>query len=385
MTVWLITRREIVTRLRSKVLRIATVVSVLILVGIAVTAKLTAGGPSAQDVGLTPAAEALAVQLAALQPGVRVHSVDESAGRAEVLDGSLDALVTAAGTRVDVVVKTDLPDDLRSSLRLLAQRATLDQQVRALGGDPATVDGAIAGSSVSVTALAPRRQTDPQQLALGILTSVLVYMALLLTGQAVAQGVVEEKSSRVVELLLATVRPRQLMIGKVLGLGTVGLAQVAVIAAAGLAAGLATGSLTLPAHAALGSVLWLVAWFLLGYAAYSFVFAGAASLVSRQEDVAAVITPVLMLLVIGYVVGVSVLPSHPDSALVAVMSMIPLFSPTLMPIRLALGVAPAWQVGVALAGIIAAIPLLVWVSSRVYRNAIVRGGARIRLAEAWRR
>lgn len=383
MTVWLITRREIVTRLRSKALRVATLVSVLILVGLALTARLTAGGLSQEDVGLTPAAQSLAAPLTTLQPGVRVHSVDESAGRAAVLDGSLAALVTGAGTHVTVVVKSDLPDDLRTSLRLLAQRTTLDQQVSALGGDPATVDTAIAGSTVDVTALAPTTPPDPQQLALGIVASVLVYLSLLLTGQAIAQGVVEEKSSRVVELLLATVRPRQLMLGKVLGLGVIGLGQVAVMAAAGLAAGLAIGALTLPAHAALGSVLWLVTWFLLGYAAYSFVFAGVASLVSRREDVASVVTPVLMLLVIGYVTGVSVLPTHPHSEFVATMSMIPLFSPTLMPIRLALGVAPAWQVGTALAGLIATIPLLVWVSSRVYRNAIVRSGARVRLSDAW--
>jgi ABC-2 type transport system permease protein len=230
----------------------------------------------------------------------------------------------------------------------------------------------------------PPKKTNSEQLAVGIITSILIYMALLLNGQAVAQGVVEEKTSRVVEILLATVRPWQLMIGKVLGLGVVGLIQVSVIALSGVAAGVATGSLHLHATAAFSTIAWLIAWFLLGYIAYSLAFAAVASLVSRQEEVAAAVTPVLMLLIVGYVIGISILPSNPDSGFVAVLSLIPIFSPTLMPVRLALGVVPAWQAAVSLAGIIAVIPLLLWFSARVYSNAVLRSGARVRLRDAWR-
>jgi ABC-2 type transport system permease protein len=246
------------------------------------------------------------------------------------------------------------------------------------------VAAAISAAKVSVTPLIPPKSSNSQQLAIGIITSVLIYVALLLNGQGVAQGVVEEKTSRVVEILLATVRPWQLMIGKVAGLGTVGLLQVAVIALAGVGAGVATGSLHLHATAAVGSIVWLVVWFLLGYAAYSLAFAAVASLVSRQEEVASAVTPVLMLLVIGYVIGVSILPSNPGSHFAAVLSMIPIFAPTLMPVRLALGVVPAWQAAVSLAGIIAVIPLLLWLSARIYRNAVLRTGARVRLRDAWR-
>jgi len=358
----LIARREIVTRLRSRVFRIATLVSVLILVGIAVAAKLTGGGPSYQDVGLTPGTASTATLLtataAAVHVDIRTHDVDDAAGRAQVRDGKLDALV--------------------------AQRTALDRQVSTLGGDPARVAAEISAATVTVTPLVPPKTDNSQQLAIGILASVLVYMALMLNGQAVAQGVVEEKTSRVVEILLATVRPWQLMIGKVLGLGIVGLIQVTVIALSGIAAGLATGSLNLPAAAALSTTIWLIVWFLLGYTAYSLAFAAVASLVSRQEDVAAVATPVTMLLVVGYVIGVSVLPSHPGSSFVATLSLIPIFAPTLMPVRLALGVVPAWQAAVSLAGIIAVIPLLLWLSARIYQNAVLRSGARIRLRDAWR-
>ncbi|GGL07033.1 ABC transporter permease [Mangrovihabitans endophyticus] len=387
--IMLIARREISTRLRSKAFRVATLISILILVGIALVSKISSGGPSYQDVGVTPAAASTTDRLTAvaraLHIDLRVHDVGEAAGRARVRDGELDGLLVGDDpAAIDVVVQTGLDDDLRSVLQLVAQRAALDRQVSALGGDPATVSAAVAGARVRVTPLERPTETDGQQLALGIITSVLIYMSLLINGQAVAQGVVEEKTSRVVEILLATVRPRQLLIGKVLGLGTVGLIQMAAIALCGIVAGTATGALHMHASATAGTVVWLIIWFLLGYTAYSLAFAGVASLVSRQEDVAAVVTPVLMLLIVGYVIGVSILPSTPDSGFVAALSLIPIFAPTLMPVRLALGVVPAWQAVVSLGGIVVAIPLLLWLSARIYQNAVLHSGARVRLRDAWR-
>jgi ABC-2 type transport system permease protein len=387
-TVRLIAGREISTRLRSKVFRIATLVIILILVGIAVATKLAGGGPSYQDVGITPGAAPLTAAIAstasAIHVDVRTHAVTEDAGRRQIRDGKLDALLVGTPGSIQVVVKTSLGDDLRSVLQLVAQRAALDRQVTALGGDPARVATAVSAAAVSVTALEPPKKATGEQLAIGILTSVLIYLALVLNGQAVAQGVVEEKTSRVVEILLGAVRPWQLMIGKVLGLGAVGLVQVAAIALAGVAAAVATGVLHLHSLSTVGAIVWLLVWFLLGYAAFSLAFAAVASLVSRQEEVAAATTPVLMLLVVGYVVGVSILPGHPGSPLVAVLSMIPIFAPTLMPVRLALGAAPAWQVAVSLAGVVVVIPLLLWIAARIYRNAVLRSGARVRLRDAWR-
>ncbi|HEY0530441.1 MAG TPA: ABC transporter permease [Actinoplanes sp.] len=384
----LIAGREIVTRLRSKVFRIATIVSVVILVAIALISKIAGNGPDYQDVGVTPGAAPLSTVVTttaqSIQVNIRIHAVDETAGRQQVRDGKLDALLTGSSAPVQVVVKSNLDDGLQSVLQLVAQRATLDQQVTSLGGDPAKVAAAVGTAGVAVSALEPPKKANGQQLLIGILTSVLIYMALLLNGQAVAQGVVEEKTSRVVEILLATVRPWQLMIGKVIGLGTVGLIQVAIIAASGVVAGTATGTLHLHLSAAVGTIVWLVVWFLLGYTAYAFAFAAVASLVSRQEEVASAVTPVMMLLIVGYVIGISILPSDPGSGLVAVLSLIPVFAPTLMPVRLALGVVPAWQAAVSVAGMVVIIPLLLWLAARIYRNAVLRSGARVKLRDAWR-
>jgi ABC-2 type transport system permease protein len=385
----LVARRELHTRLRSKAFIIATLVSVVILVALSIITKLVSGSDGTVTVGVTPSTATLATPLAtiasAVKPDVRTQIVSsEAVGRQEVRDGKLAGLLVGDGRQIQVVVKTDVDPQWQNALQLLAGQLALDQQVSSLGGDPARVNQAVAGAKVSIEALVPRSPKHSQQIVLGVVAGILIYVALMLSGQAVAQGVVEEKSSRVVELLLATVRPWQLMAGKVLGIGTVGLIQVAVIGLAGVLSGFATGSLSVPASAAVSTVTWLVVWFVLGFVAYALAFAAVAALVSRQEDVASVVTPVMMFLIVGYVLGVSLLPTSPDNPLVMALSLIPMFAPTLMPMRLAMGGVPVWQMIVSVGGIVVLIPVLVFLAGRIYRNAVVRSGARVRLADAWR-
>src|SRR6185312_15771992 len=122
---------------------------------------------------------------------------------------------------------------------LTARQAALDDAVRQLGGDPARVTAAANAVRLDVTSLTPPKHYRDDRLGLGVVMGVLVYVALLSYGQIVAQSVVEEKTSRVVELLLATLRPWQLMAGKVLGVGVLGLAQT--IAFAIIGGGVALG------------------------------------------------------------------------------------------------------------------------------------------------
>jgi ABC-2 type transport system permease protein len=387
----MVARRELRTRLRSKAFRIATLISVLILVAIALISKLVGGHSSAAfDVGLTPSTAPLAQPLLAsaklVDVQVRTHTVgDEVTGRAEVRDGTLDALLVGDGSRIDVVVKQELGSDLQSAMQALAGEVALDQQITSLGGNPTSVGAAIVGANVSVDALEPPKpKSNSAQIAVGIIAGILIYVSLMMSGQLVAQGVVEEKSSRVVELLLATVRPWQLMAGKVLGIGLVGLTQVLTIGVSGVIVGFAAGTLHIATSAAASTVVWVVVWFVLGFSAYALAFAAVGALVSRQEDVASTVTPVLMFLVIGYVLGISVLPSSPNSPFMAALSMIPLFAPTMMPMRIAMTGVPAWQLAVAVGGMLVLIPLLVWLAGRIYRNAVVRSGARVRLVDAWR-
>jgi ABC-2 type transport system permease protein len=114
------------------------------------------------------------------------------------------------------------------------------------------------------------------------------------------------------------------------------------------------------------------------------VFAALGALVSRQENVGGAIMPVLMVVIAGYVVGISVLPTDPGNALAEVLSIIPLFAPTLMPMRLAMGGVPVWEAGLSVALVVALIPVLIWFAGRIYRNAVLRTGAKVKLRDALR-
>src|SRR5690606_7298548 len=140
-----------------------------------------------------------------------------------------------------------------------------------------------------------------------------------------------------VELLLATMRPWQLMAGKVLGNVVVGVLEVGIIAVA--AVGTAWGfDLLDTSSLAVGTVaIWVLAWFLVGFVMYALLLASLAALVSRQEDVGSVISPVIGIMMVPYIVGVSIAPWDPENTLVEVLSYIPFCSPFIMPIRIALG------------------------------------------------
>ncbi len=386
--VWLIARREITTRLRSRPFRIITVALVLIVVGVAVATRLFADGTD-YTVGVTtktaPLVAALHASAASIGATVKTRiEPDEATGRDDVRTGKVDALLTGDATTVNVLVNKQLDSKLGSALQVLASRLAFVAQITKLGGNPETVQAAVADASVHVETLQVPRKYDTQQLVLGILAGILIYLSLMIAGQAVAQGVVEEKTSRIVELLLATVRPWQLMTGKVLGIGVVSIGQLIVIGTAGVVAGLSTGALAISVSAAVGTLIWLVVWFLLGYIVFALAIAALAALVSRQEDVAGVVTPVLILVMVGYVIGVSVLPSNPGSPFVETLSVIPVFAPTLMPMRIALGGVPVLELIGAVAGMVVVIPALAGLSGRIYRNAVVQSGARVRLIEALR-
>ncbi len=202
----------------------------------------------------------------------------------------------------------------------------------------------------------------------------MLYLALVLYGTYVAQGVVEEKSSRVVELLLCTVRPWQLMSGKLIGIGLFGLLQLGLLSGAIAAGASITGLLTVPA---LSSMLWMLGWFLLGYFLFAGLLASAGARVSRQEELQSVINPALTILIVSFVLSVFLLGDDPESTLVTGLSLVPPFSPILMPARIALDVAPLWQIGASAAMTIVAITALVAIAGRVYVGAVLRTGSRV--------
>jgi ABC-2 type transport system permease protein len=388
-TVWLVARREIVARLASKAFRIMTIVMLVAVVALVLVLKLSANqGVGTATVGFTPSVSSLAQPFTSVAGSVgqtvEVSTVDQASGEQRVRDGELAALVTGSPDNLRIVVQEGLSPGLSSAFTVLVRQIAFNQEIGRLGGDPAAVNAAVDGATFDVQALETPREFDVQRLVIGIVVGVLIYAALLVWGQQVAQGVVEEKSSRVVELLLTTIRPWQLMLGKVLGIGLVGLGQLVLIAAAGLTAGRATDTLTFQVGITAGIVVWTIVWFLLGFFAYALIFAALGALVSRQEDVGGVTAPLLMVIIIPYVLGISVLPADPGNQLVAILSLIPLFAPTLMPVRIAMGVAVPWEIALSTTLTAGLIVVLVWLAGRVYGNAVLRTGSRIGLRDAFR-
>ena len=385
----LVASREFDTRLRTRVFKISTAVLLVLVVGAAVAVQMLSGRDSTTRVGILAGESVLAAPLTAAAEGLDINievaeMPDEATGLRQVTDGDLDVLVMAAPVGLRAAVQEDLDDRLHGALTVLARQLVLENEISVLGGDPAQVNSAVAAARVDVRELDPQPPFQGDRLALGIAAGLFIYMGLMLYGSSVAQGVIEEKASRVVELLLSTVRPWTLMAGKVLGIGAVGLIQLVVLAGGGLAAAFALDVFDLPSGDAVGAAVWVIVWYLVGFFLYALPFAAVGAMVSRQEDIGGVSTPLVMSIIVPWVLGVSILPSDPDSGLIEILSIIPLFSPVLMPMRIALGVAPAWQTALSLALTLVLAGLLVRLAGRIYRNAVLRTGARVSFAEALR-
>jgi ABC-2 type transport system permease protein len=380
--VLLVARREFVTQVRSRSFVVGIVITLVFFGGLLLLGTYIGGQTSSHTLGVTPQAASIRPvleQTAHLQ-GIEltVREVDDADGRGQVHDGDLDALLTGAPGAYELVGL----DSVDGTLQAIVGDAVAQQAVTAAlagaGVDPALVANS---SALDVSTLEPADSGSGQRLAVAFVGTILLFFSLSGYGNLVATGVVEEKQSRVVELLLATITPWQLLAGKVLGLGAVGLLQLVILSAiAGLGAG-AAGLLVVPG-AAMGMFAMVVLWYLLGFFLYASLYAAVGSTVSRQEELQSVVAPMIFLLLIPFVLALNLLPSDPRNGLAAVLSFVPFFSQTIMPARYALGVASLGEVLVAAALAAAAIVAVVRVAGRVYRNSVLRTGARVSLREA---
>ena len=383
----LIAGREISTRVKSKAFVWTTVALVAaVVLGGVLLHFVGSQSDTAQQVGVTPEASGVAEQLVALGSvlGTTIETQEVTsaeAGDALLRDGTVGAVVTGTDP-LTVVVHTELPDALAPVLGSLAQQEALSSAVTELGGDPGEVGREIAQAAPDVTALEPEPERDNAQIVAGFVAGILLFISLMTAGQLVAQGVVEEKSSRVVELLLATVRPWQLMAGKVLGIGVIGLSQVVLVVGAGAGTAALLGLVDASSINLGVTALWVIVWFVVGFTMYALALAALAALVSRQEDVGSVTAPVITLMMIPYLIGISIAPWDPTNPLVVWLSFVPFCAPLLMPMRIALGEVAPWEIALSLGLSLALIPVLVWLAGRIYSNAVLRSGGRIKLKDA---
>ena len=392
-TVALIARREFVTRVRTRVFVIGTV---LILVGIGgyIALQVLVLNKQAQtttenvaflgDVSRLSRPFASAAQRLDFKIVIK-PTADEADARRQLAQGKLDAVMNGPATSPHVLVRDQFNPVLQTVLQNLVRQAALNQQLSAAGLNPASVNAQLARATVTVETVKATGAQRMQEVVAGFIVAVLLYIALLSYGQFIAQGVVEEKANRIVEILLSTVRPEQLLVGKVIGIGLVGLFQLCIIGAAGVTLALATRIFTVPT-VALGVALSGVLWFVLGFFFYSVLFAAAGSLVSRTEEVQSVVVPMSMLAIASYLAAISVLVpmlgGAPMSSRGKLLALIPPVSPVLMPTGMATGDIAPWQAILAVVLTLATGVAATWVAARIYSNSVLRIGGRVKLGEA---
>ncbi|WP_051515586.1 ABC transporter permease [Candidatus Blastococcus massiliensis] len=376
----LVAGREISARLRDRNFVISSVVILVVLLGLLGFQVAVSSGEESSTIGVVdgePGIEqVLEAQGEALDVQVTVVELaDRDAAERAIEDGDVDG-VLFPGDAPELLVE----QSAGGSLEAVVQGAVAQQALAGQLADAGITE--LDVPEVAVTSMDPDADADAQRVVAAIIGVGILYGLLIMFGQFVAQGVVEEKSSRVVELLLATMRPWHLLAGKILGLGLLGLAQIVLIAVIGVSGALAFDIVEVPGDL-IGTAVAVVAWFVLGYAFYAAVFAVAASLVSRQEDLGSVLMPTTLVLVVAFVIGLQA-AADADGGLAVVTSYVPGLSPLVMPVRQAAGDVAAWEVGLSALIAALAVALVVRIGGRVYAASLLRTSGKTKIREALR-
>jgi ABC-2 type transport system permease protein len=379
--VWEVARRELVERSRSRVLRVSLALLLILSVGGAVAAARLTGRTPTDDVAV------VGVRAAALEPAIRLEA--KAAGRRvrlrrlasatlaarAVRDGSVDLAVLDGGRLLAKRSRTG------SAIHVVEQAVVaqgLVDRLRAAGLTQAQALSALSSRPLPVDLIEPRPRNYERNQAVVAVGLLALFMVLAFFGQAVAQSVTEEKSSRVVELLLTTLTPRRLLAGKILGVGVLGLGLLLGPAAAALAAGRLAGGAGLPS-AAPAAIALILLWFVLGYVFYSVAFAAMGSLVSRQEDLNTAMLPVNAVLIAAFYLAIIVVNTSPDGTIARVAAYLPPFAPMVVPGRVVLGDMNALGLATAVALELIGTGAMVLLAARAYERAILRIGAPVRL------
>lgn len=377
----LVARREITERVREKAFAVSTGVNIAIIVGVVILAAVIGGGEERFVVGHTSATEAAVVESAAAAgraTDVVIEGREVSAAQAGAAleDGSLDAVVVDGRIRA-----REEPD---GQLVVLLQAANRDVQAAAAleqaGVTGEAAQRALAPPPLEISTIEPA--DDDGSAGVAFFAILILYGQLLTYGYWVAAGVVEEKASRVVEVVLSTIRPANLLAGKVIGIGLLGLANLLLTVGIGLGVAQAAGAIEVDGDLISAAALAL-AWFVVGYAFYACLFACAGALVPRQEELQSTITPLSVTILVAFFAGFAVL-NDPDGTVAHITAFIPITAPITMPPRIVTGDAPAWEIAGSLAVTIGASLALIPLAARIYSGGILRTGSALKLREAWR-
>ncbi len=404
-TIRVVAAREIAVKLRDKAFIWTTVLMLLLVTAATVLPVLLSQRvPDLRVAVQGGAAEAVAERAAELgraaQDDPAAQSPLELLGTGGLPAAEITVVVVDPGVDVARLLRDEdvaaalLGDDV-ADLRLVGLRdvaAELESLLVAASGEiqvaQAAAEGGLSDEQLAAITqptppatelLEPRAEgTMPPEL-LALVFAFLFYLSVLTFGTSIAQSVVEEKQSRVVELLVAAIPVRWLLAGKVVGNTVMAAGQVVVIVGAGLVGALVAGQGELVRQLA-GASGWFVLFFLLGFVMLSCLWAVGGSLASRVEELSS--TTALMQILVIVPFFATVLPI--DEGTRAVLSYIPFTAPLLMPARLVHGTAEAWEPAVAAALVLATAVALVVLGARLYAGSVLHTSGRLKAVQAWR-
>ncbi|HZU73855.1 MAG TPA: ABC transporter permease [Acidimicrobiales bacterium] len=381
----LVALREVRERVRGRTFRVVTIL-MLAVVGVSIVLPTLHRGQTAQQVGIVDdpvGAVAATVTAAARSISTTVHTVNEpspAAARAALRSGRLD-LAVVGGDYVVVDKSLSLTETSTTAelARAVAAALGVSAAFRAAGLSPAQAAVLSKAHSVPVRAVQASAVRGAARNT-SIVGLVLVFILLTQYLTWTLMGVMEEKASRVVEVLLAAVRPLQLLGGKVLGIGIVALGQAALLVAFAVVLAKAVGSDLLKGTTPLVLVVTLV-WFLLGYAFYCWVYAAGGSMAERQGQIQSLALPLNVPIIFGYIVSITAASSGSASTLFKVLGFIPPMSSFAVPVLFGLSAITWWQLILSAGISVVATGAMAVLAAAVYRRAVLRTGRRVRLSE----
>lgn len=406
--VWAVIRREYLQRVRSRWFVVATLAAPVFMMALIIVPAVMAsrGADSNRTMVVLDRTGSLfeGVEVGLERAGYSVQRAADAADAEEALarrveSGDLPGFLVLDDATLARGEARLVTSSRPSLVRQVALQQVLVQAAVAarLGGDDDSVRALLAGGDLRLEVLSDGGTgVDDPAFAASYGGAFLLYMTILVYAVSVMRSVLEEKTSRVVEIVISSMRPDQLMLGKILGVGAVGLTQLAIwglagtlIAAAGipalLAANPALSQLSelrefLPGLGYLG--LFLV-FFLGGYFMYSGLYAAVGAMCNTDEEAQQAQMPVILLLVVPIIFVTQVI-AEPNAPLSVALSLVPLFSPILMFARAASGAAPIWQIGLSVVGMVVAVVVIAWVAGRIYKVGILMAGKRPTLPELLR-
>ena len=377
----LVTRREVVSRITDKSFLVGTVLMVVMIAGFIGFTAWQEDRTDEVTLGATPDSVAMAGAVAEGAPGVDedvevtvVELDDEAAAEAALTEDEVDAWLHPVEGGWELTSESSEQGSLTDVVQAVVRQQVLTDNASAAG---TTVEDLEAGSTVSTAFLRGDAERAAVAEAVGFVFVFLFYFAALVFGMQLASSVIEEKQSRIVEIIAAAIPLRHLLAGKVLGNTALAVIQLLVYLVVGLV-GLTFTSYKSYVPALTGPTAWFIGFFLAGFVALACLWAVAGSLASRTEDLQATSTPLTMLMLVMFFGGLSL-----DGRAQVIASYVPPVSAVVMPKRILAGGVEWWEPLLALGLLAVFAAVTVWVGERLYRRALLQTGGRVSLRQAW--